>query len=93
MQKTRVQYLGQEDPVEEEMATHSIILTWKIPWTEEAGVHSVVHVAKVHRVAEFDTAECLSLSTQKQRYALQVLKCNEIMLGINIDIQKDRFSF
>ena len=29
--------LGQEDPLEEEMATHPHILTWKIPWTEEPG--------------------------------------------------------
>ena len=34
MQETRVQSLGQEDPLEEEMATHSSILSWKIPWTE-----------------------------------------------------------
>ena len=34
-QETRVQSLGQEDPVEEEMATHSSVLGWKIPWTEE----------------------------------------------------------
>ena len=32
-----VWYLRQEDPLEEEMATHSSILTWKIPWTEEPG--------------------------------------------------------
>ena len=32
-----VQSLGQKDPLEEEMATHSIILAWKIPWTEEPG--------------------------------------------------------
>ena len=31
------QSLSQEDPLEEEMATHSSILTWKIPWTEEPG--------------------------------------------------------
>ena len=36
-QETWVQSLGQEDPLEEEMATHSRILTWKIPWTEEPG--------------------------------------------------------
>ena len=35
MQKTQVQSLGQEDPLEEEMATHSSILAWRIPWTEE----------------------------------------------------------
>ena len=37
MQETRVQYLGQEDPLEKEMATHSSILAWRIPWTEEPG--------------------------------------------------------
>ena len=35
MQKTWVQYLGQEGPLEKEMATHSSILVWEIPWTEE----------------------------------------------------------
>ena len=37
MQETWVQPLGQEDPLEKEMATHSIILFWKIPWMEEPG--------------------------------------------------------
>jgi len=37
MQKTRVQFLGQEHPLEKEMATHSSILAWRIPWTEEPG--------------------------------------------------------
>ena len=37
MQETRVQSLGQEDPLEEEMATCSSILAWKSPWTEELG--------------------------------------------------------
>ena len=35
MQETRVQSLGWEDPLEEEMATHSSILAWRIPWTED----------------------------------------------------------
>ena len=37
MQETRVQSLGKEDPLEKEMATHSSILAWKIPWMEEPG--------------------------------------------------------
>ena len=37
MRETQVQSLGQEDPLEKEMATHSSILAWKIPWTEEPG--------------------------------------------------------
>ena len=37
MQETWVQSLGWEDPLEKEMATHSSILAWKIPWTEQPG--------------------------------------------------------
>ena len=37
MQETQVQFLGWEDSLEKEMATHSSILAWKIPWTEEPG--------------------------------------------------------
>ena len=37
MQETRVQSLGWEDPLEEEMATHSSILAWRTPWSEEPG--------------------------------------------------------
>ena len=37
MQETWLQSLGQEDPLEEEMATHPSILAWKIPWTKEPG--------------------------------------------------------
>ena len=37
MQEIQVQSLGQEDPLEKEMATHSSILAWRIPWTEELG--------------------------------------------------------
>ena len=42
MQETPVQFLGQEDPLEKQMAIHSSILAWKIPWTEElGGLHSM----------------------------------------------------
>ena len=37
MRETQVQSLDQEDPLEKEMATHSSILAWEIPWTEELG--------------------------------------------------------
>ena len=39
-QETRVRSLGQEDPLEESMATHSSVLAWRIPWTEEPGGYS-----------------------------------------------------
>ena len=42
MQETQVQFLGQEDPLQKGMATHSSILAWRIPWTEEpCGLQSV----------------------------------------------------
>ncbi|MFS9605134.1 hypothetical protein, partial [Klebsiella pneumoniae] len=53
-----VQSLGQEDPLEEDMATHPNVLTWEIPWTEEPGG------ATVHGVAESDTTE--QLNTHRQ---------------------------
>ena len=37
MQETQVRFLGREDPLEKEMAAHSSILAWGIPWTEEPG--------------------------------------------------------
>ena len=37
MQETQVQSLGQENPLEKGMSTHSNILAWRIPWTEEPG--------------------------------------------------------
>ena len=36
-QETQVQSMGQENPLEKEMATHSSILAWEIPWTDEPG--------------------------------------------------------
>ena len=43
MQETQVQTLGQEDPLEKGMATHSSILAWRIPWTEEPVVQYVLN--------------------------------------------------
>ena len=47
MWEMQVQPLGREDPLEKEMATHSRILAWEIPWSGEPGVFATVHgVAK-----------------------------------------------
>ena len=56
MLKTRVCSLGWEDPLEKEMATHSSILAWRIPWTEEpGGLQSMDH-------KELDTTEQITVS-------------------------------
>ena len=54
MQKTQIRSLAWEDPLEKEMATHSSILAWEIPWTEEpGGLQSM-------RLQELDTTEQLT---------------------------------
>ena len=47
MQETWVQSLGWEDPLEKEMAAHSSILAWRIPWTEKPGRLSIHRVTRV----------------------------------------------
>ena len=56
MQETQVQSLGWEDPLAEEMATHSSILAWRMPWTEELAGYSP------QGCEESDTAEQLTPS-------------------------------
>ena len=46
MQEMQVRYLGREDPLEEEMATHSSVLPWRIPRTEEPGRLQFMGLAK-----------------------------------------------
>ena len=57
MWETRVRSLGREDPLEKEMVTHSSILAWRIPWTEElGGLQSTGH-------KELDTTERLHFTS------------------------------
>ena len=63
MQETGVRSLGREDPLEKEMATHSSILAWRIPWTEEAdGLQSTGSQRVGH-----DWATSLSLSNKGRK--------------------------
>ena len=72
MQETCVQSLGQEDPLEKEMATHSYTLAWKIPWTEEPGrlqsmgLQRVEHdrAASLHTQAETKATSCQGRDTK-----------------------------
>ena len=47
MQEMQVQSLGQADPLEKEMATHSSIQAWEIPWTEEAGILQSIGLQRI----------------------------------------------
>ena len=57
VQEAQVRSLGQEDPLEKGMATHSSILAWRIPWTEKPGGLQSIELLK-----ELDTTERLTLS-------------------------------
>ena len=59
MQKTQLQSLGQEDPLEEEMVTHSSILAWRIPLTEEPGGLQSMGLQRVGHdgVTKYSTAQ------------------------------------
>ena len=61
MQETQVQFLGWEDPLEKEMATHSSILAKRIPWTEEPGRLQSMGVVKSQ------TRQCLSTHMRTHR--------------------------
>ena len=63
MQENRVRSLGQDDPLEEEMVTHSSTLAWRIPWTKEPGRLR----AWSHK--QSDTTEGLTLSLHFQIYS------------------------
>ena len=64
--------MGWEDPLEEGMATHSRILAWRIPWTEEpGGLHSMA--------SQSGTTECLS-TVQDRSEGLQIMMTNKYKL-------------
>ena len=81
MRETWVQSLGREDPLEKEMVTHSSILAWKIPWTEEPGRLQSVHgVAKSRR----------RLSNFTFTFMIQVLCIKEIRLSTFVLGKQDK---
>ena len=67
MQETWVRSLGQEDPLEKEMATHSSILTWEIPWTEEPGELQCMRLQRVGQQLKTNTHTHTHTHTHTQR--------------------------
>ena len=68
-EETRVQYLGQEDPQEKGMATHSSILAWEVPWTEKPGGLQSMRLQRVGLNWVADTS--LHLKFKVLTYVLQ----------------------
>ena len=61
MLETQVRSLGQEEPLEKDMATHSSILAWKIPWTEKPGRLQFMGSQSQTRLSDFTLFVCLDI--------------------------------
>ena len=60
--RMRVRSLGQEDPLEEGMATHSRILAWRVPWTEEPWHYITLHYITLHYITWWVTVQTVAKS-------------------------------
>ena len=80
MSKTWVRFLGREDPLEKEMATHSSILAWRIPWTEELGElqstgrKELDTTERLHFFFHFHLLSCCCLNHTKMELASQQVR-------------------
>ena len=81
MQERRVRSLGREDPLEEDIANHSSVLTWRVPWTEEPGglqsigSHSQTQLKLLSmRVPVTSISHCDFTANDKKVNHLQILK-------------------
>ena len=77
MQETWVQFLGWEDPLEEDMAAHSSILAWRIPWTEElGGLRSIAYQSQQDWGTEHTSKFTWFKTDQKHRKVMKKLSPN-----------------
>ena len=79
MQETQLQSLGQEDPLEKEMARHSSILAWKIPWTEEPGGLQSMGVTKELNNIVAISYPSSSLDSELGQHHYVSLTCNIVL--------------
>ena len=88
-QKTQVQILGQEVPLEKEMVTHSSILAWKIPWTEKRGRLQFMRLQRVgHDLAIEHTCKYLwsvNLQQRRQKYTVENRQSLQQVMLVNLD--------
>ena len=88
MQETWVRSLGQEDPLEKEMATHSSTLAWKIPWTEKPGRLQSMGSQRVRRLSYF-TSTKEKITSIQWKICIEIFQGKKKQLGLdsNLEIQ------
>ena len=94
MQELRVRSLGREDPLEEGMATHSSILAWRIPWTEEPGGLQPIGSQRVrhdwvstHARTPLHIRDLSILAFDIRKLVLEPIPCGYCIMVINLPIQ------
>ena len=75
MQETRVHFLGQEDPLEKEVVTHSNILARRIPWTEEPGRPQTMELQRVQHSLATKQQKLSNNNTLRISHASQLRAC------------------
>ena len=86
MQETWVQSLGQEGPLEKEMATHSSILAWEILWTEEPGGQESMRSQKSQAQLRNETTMRKICGGGGRRFILSVLNFRRVVLRIIMEL-------
>ena len=71
MQKTQVRSLDQEDPLDKGIATHSRVLSWKIPWTEEPGRLQLLGRTELDTTEPTNIPSCLKVFSKAERLAVK----------------------
>ena len=92
MQETQVWSSGQEDPLEEGMATHSSILAWKIPWTEKSGGLQFMWLQRVgyNWVTEHSTLAYISIHSRNVDTIYAMQGANKFLALIYSDVDGPR---
>ena len=95
MQEMWVQFLGWEDSLKKEMASHSSILAWEIPWTEEPGRLQSIGVARVRHDWASKQPPCTDTHTLKYKYkhtydsSIQILQLNYMLQNKGVKNSKN----
>ena len=79
MQETQVQSLGRENPLEKETATHSSILAWRIPWTEEPGGLHSMGLQRVDMTEQLSMHACTVRTTLYPYIKIYILRTHTFM--------------
>ena len=91
-QEAWVPSLSQEDPLEEEMATHSGILAWKIPWTEEPGRPQAMQSQRVEHHDEHACTQCIQLTTYSCLHPNIVASAPPILMKLLFGLYREYYS-